>query len=195
MTMSRCTALALLLVFAGSALAESASQATFPREWFFGNDEQRARHDELVGKPAPAVLDDLAGWYNGEVKAADLEKKIYVVGFWATWCGPCIASIPTINKLQADFAEQGVAVVAICGSANGQERMATVAKEREMKYPTARDVQQTAARTWRVMWWPTYAVVDRHGIVRAVGLRPNRIQDVIKIILEEQPAESKEESA
>ena len=44
---------------------------------------------------------------------ADLKGQVLVVNFWATWCGPCVQEMPTLAKLQADYAGQPVKVVAI----------------------------------------------------------------------------------
>ncbi|MEM9753075.1 MAG: hypothetical protein AAF916_06780 [Planctomycetota bacterium] len=64
-----------------------------------------------------------------------------------------------------------------------------------MKYPSARDASLDNAKNWRVMWWPTYAVVDRDGVVRALGLSTSHVEDVVKMILEEQPGEAAVASA
>ncbi|MFO1066480.1 MAG: TlpA disulfide reductase family protein [Pirellulales bacterium] len=39
--------------------------------------------------------------------------KVYVVEFWATWCGPCIQSMPHLSKLQQDYASRGVQIVSV----------------------------------------------------------------------------------
>ena len=61
--------------------------------------------------PAP----DLA-LTNGDgkpVKLADFNGKVVVMNVWATWCGPCVAEMPTLAKLQAAFADKPVEVVAV----------------------------------------------------------------------------------
>lgn len=63
------------------------------------------------GQPGPdyAFL-DAAG---KPVKIADLKGKVVVLNLWATWCAPCKIEMPTLAKLQADYAGQPVAVVAV----------------------------------------------------------------------------------
>ncbi len=69
-----------------------------------------------VGSPAPAI--DVEHWVqDGEGAFKPVTKfqknKVYVVEFWATWCGPCIMSMPHIAQLQQDYAEKGVQVISI----------------------------------------------------------------------------------
>jgi hypothetical protein len=47
-------------------------------------------------------------------------------------------------------------------------------------YPNARDTTLAAEQAWGVMWYPTYAVVDRKGMVRAIGLSPEHLEEVIE---------------
>lgn len=58
-----------------------------------------AAHADGIGPGSPAPALDVATWYKGTpVKTFDADK-IYVVEFWATWCGPCKTSIPHITEL------------------------------------------------------------------------------------------------
>lgn len=54
---------------------------------------------------------DLAGQ---EVRLADYRGKVLILDFWATWCSPCIASMPHTQEIAAKYADQGVAVLAVC---------------------------------------------------------------------------------
>jgi hypothetical protein len=58
-------------------------------------------------------------------------------------------------------------------------------KDRGIKYPTARDPQLESQKAWHVHYYPTYAVVDRKGIVRAIGLQPDHVEEVVKKLLAE----------
>lgn len=69
-----------------------------------------------IGSTAPAI--SVEHWIsNGQGKFKPVEEfeegKVYVVEFWATWCGPCVASMPHLAELQKTYAEKGVQIISI----------------------------------------------------------------------------------
>jgi hypothetical protein len=63
--------------------------------------------------------------------------------------------------------------------------MEETVKEWKIKNPTGRDPEQTAAKAWHVLYYLTYAVVDRTGTVRAIGLQPQYVEKVVEQVLAE----------
>lgn len=64
-----------------------------------------------LGAKAPNL--EIQEWIKGESFVTFEEGKVYVLDFWATWCLPCLASIPHLNATQARYADQGVVVLGI----------------------------------------------------------------------------------
>ena len=58
----------------------------------------------VIGDPAPMIA--ISKWINGEPVTAYVPEKVYVVEFWATWCGPCLKSMPHIASLQAEYGDR-----------------------------------------------------------------------------------------
>jgi thiol-disulfide isomerase/thioredoxin len=170
------------------ALGLSAHAGEFPDDWTWDTGSRvktRAEHAALEGKPMPAL--DLAGWVNGQISPSDMKGKVVIVDFYATWCGPCMAAIPHNNELLKKYKEQGLVIVGVCTSTKGQEKMEQTVKDRSIEYPTARDPQLKSQETWAVHYYPTYAIVDRKGIVRIIGLQPDHVEQVVKKLLAEGP--------
>lgn len=73
-------------------------------------------------KAAPDFeLKDLAG---KRMRLSSLSGKTVLVNFWATWCGPCLLELPHLEKLQREFKERGLVVLAI--STDGPQTLAQV---------------------------------------------------------------------
>jgi cytochrome c biogenesis protein CcmG/thiol:disulfide interchange protein DsbE len=161
------------------------------KEGYWGKEDTWKEHSQLLGKPMPKL--ELSNWINSEVKPADMKGKIIVVDYWATWCGQCIASIPHNNKVAKHYADKGVLVIGACGG-GGEEKLEATAKQHGIEYPAAK-VSEKSTEAWHVQWWPTYAVVDRNGNIRAIGIKPDYVEQVVDALLKEQPTETKTAAA
>lgn len=67
---------------------------------------------EKIEKPRKAIYDfDLQDMDGRQVSFSDFEGKVVFLNLWATWCGPCIAEMPSINDLYQDVQNQEIIFV------------------------------------------------------------------------------------
>jgi thiol-disulfide isomerase/thioredoxin len=156
----------------------------FPDSWTWDDKpEQRAGHVALEGKPMPAF--HVSDWINGGITTADIKGKVIVVDLYATWCGPCMRAIPHNNELLKKYKDKGLVIIGVCTSDSGQETFVANAQQHGMQYPAARDPELKTEKAWAVQYYPTYAIIDRKGIVRVVGLQPGHVEEVVQKLLAE----------
>lgn len=135
-----------------------------------------------VGKPPPAIK--VAKWVKGEPLEKFEKGKVYVVDFWATWCGPCKAAIPHLTKLAEEHrGTVEVIGVSISEKQNGPDDTAYVdavqkfvdGQGERMNYRVAVDTPDQAMHK---AWFepagtggiPTAYIVDQQGNVAWVGI-------------------------
>jgi thiol-disulfide isomerase/thioredoxin len=162
----------------------TARAGEFPDDWTWDSKPaNRAAHAALEGKPMLAFR--VSNWINGGITAADIKGKVVVVDLYATWCGPCMAAIPHNHELLKKYKSQGLIIIGVCTSDRGQQNFVANARQHGIQYPAASDPELKTGQAWAVHYYPTYAVVDRKGIVRVVGLQPGHVEQVVKKLLAE----------
>jgi len=122
-----------------------------------------------VGDPAPALK--ASKWLQGEAVPEFKSGKIYVVDFWATWCGNCIPFMPHMAELQAQYKDKGVTCIGFSAGDpdNTEEKVAAFVKRRgpKLKYTFAYADDRTTYDAWitaaGLEGIPRTFVVDKTG--------------------------------
>ena len=135
------------------ALGLSASPRHCPREAPFP-----------AGEPAPDLtFTDLEGH---EVALSSFRGHVVVMNFWATWCAPCIAELPSLDRLHRALSRDGLVVLAVSVDEPSTD-VAAFAKERGLTLEVLRDPKgSVAARGLHVEAYPTTFVIDAAGRLR-----------------------------
>ena len=171
----------------------TANLPVFPIHFSIGQeqksgDEAASRASLQVDDTAPQIQVDR--WVKGDAVTSFSKDHVYVVEFWATWCGPCIKSMPHLNELAERYAKDGLVVVALTKSddANTLEAVEAFANGPGKKYAfryafcesdtTYRDYMEAAGQNGI----PCSFVIDRNGKLAYVGL-PHDLDYVLERVI------------
>lgn len=130
---------------------------------------------KLIGQPAPVFT--LPIMINGEagsrLSLADYRGKVVVIDFWASWCAPCRAQAPIIDRVARRYAGAGktVAFMGVSTSGDDWSQAVRFAKQEGLTYVSVFDGDSNVSEAFRVRSLPTLVVVDRQGAVKAVRTR------------------------
>lgn len=132
-----------------------------------------------VPKPSPLVGTELADFSLKDTEGRDftlsgLRGRVVLLDFWATWCPPCLAELPYIEKLHREFKDQGLVVLGV----NNEE--AAVARDfmktKAYTFTTLVDVDRQVADRYEVEAIPQVIVIGKDGKVAShhVGLKSEK---------------------
>jgi len=124
-----------------------------------------------IGDPAAPLK--IAEWVKGEPVDLKNREKIYVVEFWATWCGPCRVSIPHLTELQKKFADKNVVFVGISDEKPAVVKPFVEKMGDKMNYIVACDNERQTYSGYMDAYGrngiPSAFIVDREGKVAWAG--------------------------
>jgi thiol-disulfide isomerase/thioredoxin/outer membrane lipoprotein-sorting protein len=139
----------------------------------------------IVGKPAADftlnTLDDKP------VKLSSLKGSVVLLDFWATWCGPCVMSLPQLEAMYKDLGPKGLKAFAV----NQEEDKDTVkafANEKKLTIPMLLDLKGEASKPYGVEEGiPVTVIVGKDGIVkRAFAGTNDEIEEKIRQTIEKE---------
>ncbi|MEM1010714.1 MAG: TlpA disulfide reductase family protein [Planctomycetota bacterium] len=132
---------------------------------------------EKVGQPFDLTFTPLRGETPLSLQD-DLKGKVVVIDFWATWCGPCVAEMPKMKELYAQYKDQGVEFIGISLDAppdqGGKEKLMAYVEQNDIPWPQyyeREDGEAQFSEAWGVNAIPTYFIVDADGLLHSTEAR------------------------
>lgn len=117
----------------------------------------------------------------------DLRGKVYLLDFWATWCGPCIAELPNLKQVYADYHPKGLEVVSISLDSD-RPTFDSFIQENEMSWTHVYQDDQASdadiTERYGVVSIPRMILVGTDGVVIESNLRGHALGEAVKQALE-----------
>ena len=118
--------------------------------------------DNIINSKAPDfTLKDING---KTVSLSALKGKVVLLNFFATWCPPCRAEMPALNKLQRALKPRGLEVIAVSTDRSINDIKDFLEKNR-VDFPILFDADRNVAKQYRVFSMPTTFLINRNGII------------------------------
>ncbi|TXT37730.1 MAG: thiol-disulfide isomerase-like thioredoxin [Planctomycetota bacterium] len=132
-----------------------------------GNDSGERKpgiESVLVGKPAPDFNLELLASGGKKFHLADQKGKVVILDFWATWCGPCLQTMPLVEKVAHEFEAEGVQLIAVNLEEPAKQITATLERHK-LQVTVAMDIDGVAATKYQATAIPQTVIIDREGKV------------------------------
>jgi thiol-disulfide isomerase/thioredoxin len=185
------------LTLPSASLYENATRMLYEIKGFSSYIKPVERNDN---ETAPELI--IKEWLDKKpIKLSDLRGKVVLIDFWATWCGPCIASFPKLRRLRTKYKNKGFEIIGITrlyGEIGDRE----VSEEKEitflrdfkrryqLSHPIAvHDTDENHSR-YGVESIPSVFLLDKQGRVRYISVGSGRnvdkeIEEMIVKLLQE----------
>ncbi|MDR2271621.1 MAG: TlpA family protein disulfide reductase [Sphingobacterium sp.] len=141
---------------------------------------------KTTGAAAANRVDHAVSFVNhlGEtVQVSDLKGKVVFINFWATWCGPCRAEMPSINVLYDKFKDNPAVVFLIVEIEGDKEKAAAFVKNEKLTLPISYP-NSDIPKEWLSESIPTTVILDKEGnlATRHEGMADYSTPDVATFI-------------
>lgn len=114
-----------------------------------------------AGEPAPLFSGyDLNS--NRQINLADFRGKVILLDFWASWCTPCLESLPAYDRLRAELGTEDFDVISINVDENIQDALDFL-EERPVSFPVIADPEGEIGIPYRIRTLPRSFILDRQG--------------------------------
>ncbi|HXQ27139.1 MAG TPA: redoxin domain-containing protein [Candidatus Acidoferrales bacterium] len=110
-----------------------------------------------------------------EISLEQLAGKIVVMDFWATWCPPCVSSVPELKALTKKYPSSKLVLISFSAD-NDEQAWRQFISKKDMEWPQYWDHDGRIRAAFGVQAFPTYLVIDPQGFIqqRIVGLNPQQ---------------------
>lgn len=137
----------------------------------------------LVGQPAPEIDLELLG--GGRFRLSECQGQIVVLDFWASWCGPCMQTMPLVEQAMQEFDPDRVRMISV-NLEEPAEEIEAVLQRHQLGVTVALDIDGVAAARYEANAIPQLVVVDRDGRIARLYVGGGRnVVEQFKLAIDE----------
>ncbi|HSG06579.1 MAG TPA: TlpA disulfide reductase family protein [Nitrospiria bacterium] len=100
-----------------------------------------------------------------DISLASLKGKVVLLNFWATWCGPCRAEMPSMEALYKEFKGRKFEILAISSDIDGERPVRPFVEALGLTYPILFDADFRVDNKYLIRSVPTSLIVDKSGVI------------------------------
>lgn len=146
-----------------------------------------AAHSETIEEGMEAPDFELVLMDDSTFRLSEHRDQVVLIDFWATWCPPCVRSLPSLQSMYEEFGGADVEFIGVSLDRPTARNQVEAMMERfELTYPIGINADGDIAAEYGAVSIPTLVVVDRKGIVRhvKVGFSEPAMEQVADIVRE-----------
>lgn len=114
----------------------------------------------------PVAPDFLLPDLDGRMISLSANKgKVVIVNIWATWCPPCVAEIPSLDKLYTMFKDEGLELLAVSVDEGGKRTVDPFIKKKNISFPVLLDPDGRVSALYRTRGVPESFIVKKDGTI------------------------------
>ncbi len=137
---------------------------------------------------APDFTLEVAG--GGQITLSDLRGKVVLLNLWASWCLPCRAEAPALERAYQLYKDQGVIILGVNATyQDSEQNAAAFVQENGLTFPIVYDRDGAVSRRYALAALPASFFIGRDGVIRSVAvgglMNESMIQTKIEELLQE----------
>jgi peroxiredoxin len=102
--------------------------------------------------------------YGKKVMLSQFRGKVVILNFWSIWCGPCLAEMPSLNKLYLEFKDKGLMVIGIAEDP-AEKPVKSYIQEKGLAFPVLMDKERKVYFKYSLFGIPVTFLIDKKGVI------------------------------